>query len=166
MAQTSLVPGYLPEHDPNKQIWYTGTYSSMIQIKKFGNRVPTRVWPHITKFGTRVPTRVWPKQLSLVSEYLPRYDPNNQLWYPGTYPSMYPTKHTLMLLQYCTLRTDQIDHDLDHLDINLPLWDVVQDLHSTDPTQETCPTSYRLYGIHKATWSRRYTSEIYLPWKI
>ena len=35
---------------------------------------------------------------------------------------------------------DQIDHDLDHLDPNLPLWEVVQDLHSTDQTQETRPT--------------------------
>ena len=35
----------------------------------------------------------------------------------------------------------QIDHDLpvDHLYPNLPLRDVVQDLYSTDPTQQTCP---------------------------
>ena len=29
----------------------------------------------------------------------------------------------------CTPQTDQIDHDLDHLYPNLPLWDVVQDLY-------------------------------------
>ena len=29
---------------------------------------------------------------------------------------------------------DQIDHDLDHLVTRLPLREVVQDLHSTDPT--------------------------------
>ena len=32
---------------------------------------------------------------------------------------------------------DQTDHDLDHLVPHLPLWDVVQDLYGTDPTQET-----------------------------
>ena len=31
-----------------------------------------------------------------------------------------------------------ICHGLDHLDPNLPLRDVAQDLHSTGPTQETC----------------------------
>ena len=34
---------------------------------------------------------------------------------------------------------DQIDHDLDHLVPHLPLQEVVQDLYSTDPTQETRP---------------------------
>ena len=47
----------------------------------------------------------------------------------------------------CAPRIDQTDHDLDHLSPHLPLWSYVQDLHSTDPTQETCPrTSCRLYG--------------------
>ena len=46
---------------------------------------------------------------------------------------------------------DQIDHDLDHLDPNLPLGDVVQDLYGTDPTQETCARSCRLYSSHPAT---------------
>ena len=32
----------------------------------------------------------------------------------------------------------QMDHELDHLDLSLPLWDV-QDLYSTDPTQQTVP---------------------------
>ena len=36
-------------------------------------------------------------------------------------------------------RTDQIYHHLDHLDPNQPFCDVVQDLYSTDPTQETRP---------------------------
>ena len=38
-------------------------------------------------------------------------------------------------------RTDQTDehlHHTDHLDPNLPLWNVVQDLYSTGPAQETC----------------------------
>ena len=34
-------------------------------------------------------------------------------------------------------RTDQID--LGHLDLNLLLLDVAEDLCSTGPTQETCP---------------------------
>ena len=40
-------------------------------------------------------------------------------------------------------QTDQIDHDLDHLDANLPLCEYdVQDLYysSSDPTWATCPT--------------------------
>ena len=36
--------------------------------------------------------------------------------------------------QYTTPRTD---HDLDDQDPNLPLWDIVRDLYSTDPAQET-----------------------------
>ena len=47
----------------------------------------------------------------------------------------------------------QIDQDLDHLDIHLPLWDVVRDLYTTDPTQETCPRSCRLCGSRPATWA-------------
>ena len=46
--------------------------------------------------------------------------------------------------------TRQTDHDLHHLDPNLPLH-VVQDLHSTDPTQEICAKSCRLHGSHPAT---------------
>ena len=46
---------------------------------------------------------------------------------------------------------DQIDHDLDHPDPNLPLWDVVPDLWSTHLTQETCVESCRVYGSHPAT---------------
>ena len=48
---------------------------------------------------------------------------------------------------------DQVDHDLDNLYPNLPLWVVVQDLYSTDPTQETCATvdrSCRFYGSYPA----------------
>ena len=33
------------------------------------------------------------------------------------------------------------DHFLDHLVPHLPVWEVVQDLHSTDPTHETCATA-------------------------
>ena len=51
-------------------------------------------------------------------------------------------------------QTDQIDHDLDHLYLNLPFWDALRDLYSTDPTQEACPRSSRfLYGSHPATWA-------------
>ena len=63
-------------------------------------------------------------------------------------------------MQWCALKnlahfgqTDQIDHDLDHLDPNLPLLNVVQDLYRTDPTQESRPGSCRLYGSHPATWA-------------
>ena len=50
----------------------------------------------------------------------------------------------------CTPPTDQIDHDLDNLHANLPLRysDVVQDLYSTDPTQETFPITH--YVVYKA----------------
>ena len=44
------------------------------------------------------------------------------------------------LLAFFFCRIDhELDHGLDHLQIlSLPLWDVVQDLQSTDPTQDTC----------------------------
>ena len=50
---------------------------------------------------------------------------------------------------YFTRRTDQIDHlQIYHLQIDkidqiiphLPFRDVMQDIYSTNPTQETCPT--------------------------
>lgn len=41
-----------------------------------------------------------------------------------------------------------IDH-LDHLDPNVPFWCAVQDLCNTDPTQETCPWSYKVYDSHR-----------------
>ena len=54
--------------------------------------------------------------------------------------------HALDESKYSTTRrTDQMDHDLDPIDPNLPLCDAVQDLYSTDPTQEPCPRSCRLY---------------------
>ena len=44
-----------------------------------------------------------------------------------------------------TRPTGQIDHDLiDHLVPHLLLWEVVQHLRCTDPTQETCDRSCRL----------------------
>ena len=46
--------------------------------------------------------------------------------------------------QQCTRRTD---HDLDHLDPNRPLYDVVWDLCSTDPTQETCPIDHQVQRL-------------------
>ena len=47
----------------------------------------------------------------------------------------------------------QIDHTdhLDHLAPNLPLWYVMKDLYTTDPTQEVCPRLCRLHGYHPAT---------------
>ena len=50
-----------------------------------------------------------------------------------------------MVGKYLSRRTDHIDHDLDHLYPNLPLWDVVQDLYSADPTPEACPKSSGLF---------------------
>ena len=49
------------------------------------------------------------------------------------------------------------------VDPRLPLWDVVQDLYSTDPTQETCGRSCRLYVSHAATGAISYRPGIYLP---
>ena len=40
----------------------------------------------------------------------------------------------------------------------------MQDLYSTDPTQETSARSCRFYRFHPATWARSYISGIYLPW--
>ena len=52
-------------------------------------------------------------------------------------------------------RTDETDHDLDHLaiDPHLPLWYAVHDLCGTDPTQESRSRSSRFYGSHTATWA-------------
>ena len=55
-----------------------------------------------------------------------------------------------------THRTDQTDHDLDHLDNldpNLPLLGVVHALYtrSTDPTREPCARSCRLHGFRSVT---------------
>ena len=50
---------------------------------------------------------------------------------------------------------NQIDQ-IDHLEPNLLLWHVVQDLHSTDPTQVTHATLRRScgwYGSHPAAWA-------------
>ena len=55
--------------------------------------------------------------------------------------------------------TDSIDHpQMDHLVPQLPLSEVVQDLRSTYPTQETRAVSCSLYGSHPATWARSYRS--------
>ena len=67
--------------------------------------------------------------------------------------------------KYYTPLTDQIDHDLDDLVLLLPLWDVVQDLHGTDPTREACTRSCRIDGSHQATCARSHTrSGRDLPW--
>ena len=46
---------------------------------------------------------------------------------------------------------DQIDHDLDHLEPTCSDETLMRDPRSTDPTQETCARSRRLYGSHPAT---------------
>ena len=64
------------------------------------------------------------------------------------------------------LHTSDRYHDLDHrVPPHLPLWEVVQDLHSTDPTQDICATSRscRSCGSHPATWA---TTNINRPYKI
>ena len=61
-------------------------------------------------------------------------------------------------LNHWSSQIDQIDHDLDHLVLHLPLWEVVQDLHSTDPTLEKhCARSCRLcWGPIRQHWARSY----------
>ena len=59
-------------------------------------------------------------------------------------------------MEHLKRRTDEIDQidqidQIDKIDPNLPLREFVQDMHSTDPTQETRVRSYRLYGSHPAT---------------
>ena len=70
------------------------------------------------------------------------------------------TLETFQLLKTFTCRTDEIHgiHPtrmrqifLDHLDPGLLLSDVVHDLYGTDPTNETCPESCRLYASHAVT---------------
>ena len=68
------------------------------------------------------------------------------------FPSLpFPPLPFITQRKHCTRRTYQIDHDLDHLDHNLPLVDVAKDLYRTDSSQETCRRSCRLYGPHPAT---------------
>ena len=53
--------------------------------------------------------------------------------------------------QYITPRTE---NGLDNLVPHLPLWEVVQDLHSTDTAQEKCATAVDhadFYGSHPET---------------
>ena len=52
--------------------------------------------------------------------------------------------------------TKRTDHDLNHPSHNLLLLDAdaVQDLYTTDPTQETHPRPRRLYGSHRGNMSR------------
>ena len=63
-----------------------------------------------------------------------------------------------LLTMINTRQTNQIDHDQDHPDPNLPFWGAVQDLYSTDPTQGTCPRACRLYGSHPTTGARSHRS--------
>ena len=57
----------------------------------------------------------------------------------------------------------QTDYRLDPVDLNLPLRNVVQDLYSTDSTQETWPRSCRLYSSHPETRAISYRSRTHLP---
>ena len=47
--------------------------------------------------------------------------------------------------------------------VHLPLWEILQHLRSTGPTQDLCPRSCRLYSYHPATWARSYRS--YIPYR-
>ena len=73
-----------------------------------------------------VQTLLWLAQLVVVIEFLIIFFPLFIFLFVGFRKCFTPR----------TDQTDQTDHDLDHLDPNLPLWDVVQDLYSTEPTQE------------------------------
>ena len=44
-------------------------------------------------------------------------------------------------MQACTRRTDQVDDDLDHIDLNYYEMLCRIYTYNTDPTQETCPTA-------------------------
>ena len=61
-------------------------------------------------------------------------------------------------LRISVLRVDRSwsSRHLDHLTPHPPLWGVVQDLHSTDPTRTTRPRWCRLCGSHPAAWARSY----------
>ena len=74
-----------------------------------------------------------------------------QKWSPTNSKLFAPV--TLVVRKSYAPRTDQTDHDLDHLDPNLPVWRAVQDLYRTDPIQETRARPCRLFGSHAATWS-------------
>ena len=65
--------------------------------------------------------------------------------------------------------TPRTNHDMDHLNPNLPTrYLVVQVLHinTTDPTKEAYPRSCRLCGSHSATRGRSHRSGSYMPWNI
>ena len=62
-----------------------------------------------------------------------------------------------ILKYYVRTHIRQVNHDPDHLDTNLPLWDM-QDVYSNGPTQEIHGRSCRLYGSHPATWAISYRS--------
>ena len=65
-----------------------------------------------------------------------------------------PTKMPRSYSDYCSSHVEQIYRDLDppgHLDPNQPLGIYVQDLYHTDPPQETCATSRRVYGSNPGT---------------
>ena len=63
-------------------------------------------------------------------------------------------------------RTYQIDHDLDHVDPSLPLCDVVEDLYSTDPTQENISLDHASYTAPARKHELDYTDQeqMYLPY--
>ena len=71
-------------------------------------------------------------------------------------------------LQIDHLQIDQIDQ-IDDLVSHLPLWEVVQDLYSTDLTQGTCATAVDHAGYTTLTRQHKldhtYQGYIYLPWK-
>ena len=59
-------------------------------------------------------------------------------------PLLNRSTHLLTIIPY----TRPTDHDLDNLYPSLPLWDVVRDLYSADPTKETCARLCRTCVSH------------------
>ena len=57
-------------------------------------------------------------------------------WQLRSYPTIVPMYRSIPYVYTFTRRTDQIDHDLDHLDPNLPSWDALHYLYSTGPTRK------------------------------
>ena len=52
---------------------------------------------------------------------------------------LYDLDHEIDQIAYDIDQIERRKDQIDHLDPNLPLWDVVQDAHNTDPAQDTGP---------------------------
>ena len=68
-------------------------------------------------------------------------------------------RHIPLSVGSITLARDgQITIQMLWIQLTCRLWDVVQDLYSTDATQEKFPRSCKFYCSHPATWARSYRS--------